>query len=121
MKTMLKSVFLTLIAIPALADEARIDAVTAQSNGDNWRFSVALTHPDTGWAHYADGWRILDANGRELGMRPLMHPHVNEQPFSRSLAGVTIPAGTISVFIQARCIVDGWGEALFEVILEPVN
>lgn len=110
-----------LVAAPALADEAIINAVTAQSTGENWRFSVTLAHPDTGWEHYADGWRVLDANGHELGMRILAHPHVNEQPFSRFLAGVTIPAGTVSVFIQSRCVVDGWGDTLFKVVLDPAN
>ena len=44
-------------------------------------------HPDTGWDDYADGWRVLDMDGNELGMRVLHHPHVDEQPFTRSLSG----------------------------------
>jgi hypothetical protein len=30
---------------------------------------------------------------------------------------VNIPAGTDKVFIRAHCLVDGWGDQLFEVIL----
>lgn len=84
---------------------------------DGWRFDVTLAHPDTGWAHYADAWEVLDADGNSLGTRTLLHPHVDEQPFTRALGDVAIPAGTGPVFIRARCSVDGWGEALFEVTL----
>jgi len=47
-------------------------------------------------------------DGNEIGMRVLAHPHVNEQPFTRSLAGVQISNGATEVQIEARCIVDGW-------------
>ena len=29
---------------------------------------VTLTHPDTGWDDYADGWRVEDADGTVLGV-----------------------------------------------------
>lgn len=98
-----------LAALPALADEAKVEAVKATQSGAGWRFDVTLSHPDSGWDHYADGWRVLDTNGNELGLRVLAHPHVHEQPFTRSLSGVVIPAGTTEVFIQTRCVIDGWG------------
>lgn len=50
----------------------------------------------------------MDMDGNEIGLRVLAHPHVNEQPFTRSLGGVQIPSGTTQVQIEARCIVDGW-------------
>jgi hypothetical protein len=106
--------FLTLLlfmaAFPALADSPQIENTTARQNGATWQFSVTLSHPDTGWDHYADGWRVLDMEGKELGLRVLAHPHVNEQPFTRSLGGVTVPEGTTQVQIQARCLVDGWSD-----------
>lgn len=108
----------TLMALPVLADEPRIEAVTAVLSGTEWRFNVTLSHPDTGWNHYADGWRVLDMQGNELGLRVLGHPHVQEQPFTRSLSGVAIPTGTTQVQVQARCLVDGWGDALFLVDLK---
>jgi len=98
-----------LTAPPALADPPVLEHVTAQRSAGSWRFDVTLSHPDTGWDHYADGWRVLDMDGTELGLRVLAHPHVNEQPFTRSLSGVTIPRGTTRVQIQARCLQDGWG------------
>jgi hypothetical protein len=35
---------------------------------------------------------------------------VDEQPFTRSLSGVSIPEGTTQVQIQARDNVGGWSE-----------
>ncbi len=99
---------MTGVATAAIADPPVIESVVSTKNGDTWRFDVTLSHPDTGWEHYADGWRVLDTDGKELGLRVLHHPHVNEQPFTRSLGGVEIPAGTSTVQIEARCFVDGW-------------
>jgi hypothetical protein len=75
-----------------------------------WRFDVTIRHPDTGWDHYADGWEVLDSEGNRLGFRELMHPHVKEQPFTRSLKAVMVPDGTTTVYIRARCSKDGWSE-----------
>lgn len=102
---------LAVFAGPVFADAPVVEAVTV--NGDS--FSVTLSHPDTGWDHYADGWEVLDAAGNSLGVRELAHPHENEQPFTRSLSGVKIPDGAEVVFVRARCNVDGWSDELFEV------
>ncbi|MEJ8561403.1 hypothetical protein QTO30_09365 [Yoonia sp. GPGPB17] len=103
-----------LLAVPAFADGPVIENVTV--DGD--RFSVTLSHPDTGWDHYADGWEVLDADGNSLGIRELLHPHVTEQPFTRSLSGVVVPEGATVVYVRARCNVDGWSDDLFEVVLD---
>lgn len=92
----------------AFAEEPEITNVTAIEIGGAWRFDVSILHPDTGWDHYADGWRVLDMAGNELGMRVLAHPHENEQPFTRSSSGVKIPKGTTQVQIQARDLPGGW-------------
>jgi hypothetical protein len=117
------ALILTLAALPVLtarpvaADLAVVEAVKAAKDGGGWRFDVTISHPDTGWEHYADGWRVLDIEGKELGMRVLVHPHETEQPFTRSLSGVALPDGTRQVRIQARCLVDGWSDDLFTVTL----
>ena len=105
------------LAGPAFAEPVTVLDVTATPTGDTWRFDVTVEHPDTGWDHYADGWRVEDANGNVLGMRVLAHPHVNEQPFTRSLSGVTIPADMTVVFVRARDLVDGWNEDTTKVEL----
>ncbi len=81
-----------------------------------WRFSVTVRHPDTGWEHYADKWQVLGSDGTVLGERVLLHPHVDEQPFTRSLSGVAIPAGTEQVTVRAHDSVDGWGPEVTVVL-----
>ena len=107
-----------LLSFPAFADDASIEEARATSNGSDWTFSVTLRHGDTGWDDYADGWRVVLEDGTELGLRVLHHPHVNEQPFTRSLGGVSIPAGTETVYIEARTSTDGWGKVRLALSLK---
>lgn len=107
-----------LAAAPALADAPVVEEVRASQSGNSWRFDVTLSHPDTGWDHYADGWRIESPNGEVLGFRELLHPHVTEQPFTRSLSGVVIPQGPKTLHIRARDNVDGWAEDVFILQLD---
>ncbi len=104
-------------AAPLRADPPVIEAVRSDSLGGAWTFSVTIRHPDTGWDHYADGWEVLAPDGSRLGYRELVHPHVNEQPFTRSLSGVAIPAGTAFVLVRAHCKVDGWNRTTTRVNL----
>ncbi|GHA47368.1 hypothetical protein GCM10008927_10230 [Amylibacter ulvae] len=97
------------IANITFAGEAVVTNVVATPQNDSYRFDVTLSHTDTGWDHYADGWGVYLADGTELGYRELLHPHVNEQPFTRSLSGVKIPDGTTSVTIKPRDNVHGVG------------
>lgn len=95
-------------ALPTLAEPPQIDAVKVRKSGDSWRFDVTISHHDTGWDHYADAWRVLDMEGNQIAIRELAHPHVQEQPFTRSLSGVRLPEGTTQVQIQARDLPGGW-------------
>jgi hypothetical protein len=106
-----------LAAAPAFAETPVVTAATATPDGSAWRFDVTLSHPDTGWDHYADAWRIEVPDGTVLGQRDLAHPHVEEQPFTRSLSGVILPEGLAEVVIRARCNVDGWSEDSFRLRL----
>lgn len=99
---------LVLFPLPALSDLPEIVAAKATPGTSGWRIDVTLRHPDTGWDHYADGWEVLSPEGEVLGTRPLAHPHEHEQPFTRSLSSVAIPAGLDHVLIRASCNVDGW-------------
>lgn len=91
----------------ANADTPEVIAVSASLSADSWRFDVTVRHNDEGWGHYADGWGVYDENGRELGYRALLHPHVNEQPFTRSLTAVIIPTSVKSVVIRAHDSIHG--------------
>ncbi len=108
MTRLFSCIVVALWPISAIADPATVENVTAQFDGSTWSFSVTLRHGDTGWDDYADGWRVEDTSGAVLGFRELLHPHVNEQPFTRSLSGVAIPGEIDQVFIRARTNADGW-------------
>ncbi|WP_455373735.1 hypothetical protein [Limibacillus halophilus] len=109
---------LVLAAGPALAGVVEIvEAVAYADPGGKWRFDVTLKHGDTGWEHYADQWDVLAPDGSVLGTRVLYHPHVNEQPFTRSLGGVAVPEGLDEVTIRAHDKVHGWADKTYRVEL----
>lgn len=96
------------LAAPALASDVEIVAVEAVETGSGWRFSVTLNHADSGWEHYADAWEVRGADGTVYGARILLHPHVNEMPFTRSQSGIVIPGDVSRVYIHARDTPNGW-------------
>ncbi len=91
-----------LLAAPACADPAVVVRAEASRAADGWRFDVTLRHAGTGWDDYADAWRIKLMDGTVLGIRELLHPHVEEQPFTRSLRGLIVPAGSKEVTVRDR-------------------
>ena len=99
----------------AIAGEADVVGVRMSQRGDAYDFAVAVRHADAGWEHYADKWEVLAPDGTVLGTRVLLHPHDDEQPFTRSLGGVDIPAGTATVRVRAHDKVHGYGGAEMEV------
>jgi len=102
----------------ALAGEADVVDVRVQAQaGGGYRFDATVRHGDEGWDHYADAFEIVGPNGVVLGTRVLAHPHVNEQPFTRSLGGVKIPQGVTSVEVRARDKVHGLGGKTLRVQL----
>ncbi len=102
----------------AIAGEADVTAVRASAGGNGtFTFHVTVKHADTGWDHYADKWDVVGPDGKILGTRVLYHPHVEEQPFTRSLSGVRIPAGVTKVIVRAHDKVHAYGGKEFEVAL----
>lgn len=91
-----------------VADAVGIVHVVFRQYGDRWTVSTTLRHEDSGWDHYADEWRVVDAMGQVLARRVLVHPHEDEQPFTRSESGIRIPAATGVVFVEAHDKVHGW-------------
>lgn len=105
---------LVLIALfygqPAMAGEADVVSAKIQKgNAGTFSISVGVQHHDEGWDHYADRWDVLAPDGSILGSRILHHPHVDEQPFVRSLSGVTIPKAIREITIRAHDKVHGLG------------
>jgi len=99
-------------AVPPRAGEADVISVTVAETGTRiYRFDVTVRHEDSGWEHFADRWEVLDPDGRVLATRRLLHPHEKEQPFTRSLSGVRIPQGVISVTIRAHDSMHEYGGA----------
>ena len=78
---------------------------------------MTLRHGDEGWDHYADRWDIVGPDGTVYGKRVLAHPHVNEQPFTRSLSGVVIPDNLVSVVVRGHDLVHGLGGKELQVDL----
>ncbi|MEL6271651.1 MAG: hypothetical protein AAFV33_08910 [Chloroflexota bacterium] len=99
------------------AADADVEFVRAQlSSNGTWNFSVTVRHPDTGWEDYADGWDVVLPDGTVVRRsaddpftRLLLHPHENEQPFTRSQSGLAIPDDVTTVTVRAHDIVDGFG------------
>jgi hypothetical protein len=96
------------------ADVLHVRAVQAADG--TWTFHVTVHHPDTGWEYYADGWDVLTPDGTVIKPDPassftrlLLHPHVEEQPFTRSQSGIAIPPDVTQVRVRAHDLVDGYG------------
>ena len=92
------------------AGEADVVDVSVKQSGKNkYYFNVSVRHADEGWDHYANKWDVVAPDGKVLGTRVLYHPHVEEQPFTRSLSGVNIPDTIDTVTIRAHDSVHEYG------------
>ena len=112
---------LALLPFTIIAGEADVVDVKATCQLDvkmTCRFDVTVSHADTGWDHYANKWDVLTPDGKVLASRVLYHPHVDEQPFKRSLDSVSIPEGIKTVIIRAHDSVHETGGKELSVKLE---
>lgn len=94
-----------------------IDVEVVAGGDGSYTFHVTVASADEGWDKYADEWSIRAGDGTILGTRTLLHPHVDEQPFTRSLSGVLVPDGIESVVVSARDSVAGYCGAEYEVVV----
>lgn len=100
------------------ANEVEVLDVKANQQPDKtWRFRVTLKHVDEGWDHYANEWQIIAPDNKILATRTLYHPHVREQPFTRSLDGVKIPEKIKSVRVIAKDTVHGLSHSAMKIEL----
>lgn len=90
--------------------------VEISGNRDTLSFAVTMTSPYDSPERYADGMRVRSVDGKTVyGERTLTHDHASEQPFTRSVDGVTIPSGVSEVVVEGRDQVSGWGGATQQV------
>lgn len=109
----------TMTSAPTSAHSGNADVTfvrAVQASDGSWTFHVTVQHPDTGWEDYANGWDVVTPDGTVIKPDPegqftrtLLHPHVDEQPFTRSQSGIQIPAGVTQVRVRAHDLVDGYG------------
>ena len=105
------------VSTPNSEADADVTFVRATQTSDgSWTFNVTVAHPDTGWEDYADGWDVVLPDGTVLKpdasspfTRLLLHPHENEQPFTRSQSNIIVPDGITQVTVRAHDLVHGFG------------
>lgn len=107
-------------SVHVFAGEADVIAAEAKRQSDG-RYTVSATirHTDEGSEHYADRFDVLTPDGTVIGERILAHPHVDEQPFTRSLGGVVVPAGVSELRVRANDKVHGLGGKEATIRLSP--
>ena len=81
--------------------------------GNQWRFDVTLSSEYDTPKRYADAWRVLDENDKQLGIRILGHDHAGEQPFTRSQT-IEVPKGITSISVEGRDQANGWSGQRFK-------
>ena len=115
-------------ATTGMGDADVVKAVATQADDGRWTFEVTVSHPDTGWQDYANGWDVVLPDGtvvkRRKGdafTRPLGHPHVDEQPFTRSQSRLVIPEDVQRVTVRAHELKHGFGGKTVEVDLPSAD
>ncbi|WP_028671791.1 hypothetical protein [Saccharospirillum impatiens] len=86
-----------------------IDVSVRSSADQRFTFQVTLSSPYDTPQRYADAFRVMTPDEATLGVRELLHDHASEQPFTRSLSGVVIPADITRVIVQGRDQQYGYG------------
>lgn len=77
--------------------------------GSRYRISVTLSSPYDTPERYADGWRVMTADGDVLAEHDLAHHHANEQPFTRTRGPFEIPGDVEEVVVEGRDQDNGYG------------
>ncbi len=94
-----------------------IDVSVSATGDDRFTFQVTLSSPYDTPQRYADAFRVMSEEGDTLGVRELLHDHASEQPFTRSLSGVSITPGITRVVVQGRDQAHGYGGETMTVSL----
>ncbi len=113
-------VILLSLFVPLMAHAGEADVIAAEvvkHEDGTFAFDVTVSHNDEGWNHYVNKWDVVGEGGSVIGTRTLYHPHVEELPFTRSLSGVTIPAGISKVTIRAHDSIHYYGGEIVTIVL----
>jgi hypothetical protein len=110
-----------ILLLAGTARAGTVEVVKAEADCVNnlCDFAVTLKHDDVDWDHYADRWEILSMDGDVLATRTLHHPHVSEQPFTRFLFQVRLPADMREVRVRGHDSRHGYGSSEMVVRLHP--
>jgi hypothetical protein len=103
----LSVLFLPVLVLAGEADVVEVKII--KSEAGTYQFDVTVSHRDEGWEHYSNKWNIVGSDGTVIGTRVLHHPHVQEQPFTRSLSGVKISPKYTTVTVRAHDSVHEYG------------
>ena len=95
-----------------------IDASAMRESNGRYTVSATILHKDEGWKHYVNRFEVLTPDGKLIGARYLGHPHVNEQPFTRSATSVKVPEGINEIRIRAHDNVHGFSGKEFTLKLK---
>lgn len=82
--------------------------VEVSEQGGQFQVAATLTSPYDTPERYADGWRVLDPDGNELGVLEVDHDHASEQPFTRELT-LSIPDDVDEITVEGRDQLSGYG------------
>jgi len=94
-----------------------LEAKVRAAGANRFDFDVTVSSPYDSARRYADGIRARSKEGVVYGRRKLFHDHADEQPFTRDMYGVRVPAGVESVMVEARDQQFGYGGKVVEVEL----
>lgn len=105
-----------ILAVAACSGESAVEqagcadvvAVEIIEEDGGFLISATVSSADTGDEKYADAWEVRSPDGSVLGERVLTHPHVGEQPFTRSQPGIEIPDDVAVVTVAAHDSVVGF-------------
>ncbi len=101
------------------ADFPNVIEAVLSSDGDTYSLEVTMSSEYDTPERYADGWRVLDPEGNELGTMELGHDHASEQPFTRSQSDLEIPDGVETVTIEGHDLENGYGGGAWPRLAGP--
>ena len=114
MKTKLTLILLFITSL--YSNEVDVINATASCQDNNCYITATLKHNDTSWKHYANKFDIIVDN-IIIATRILHHPHIHEQPFTRSISNVKIPNNTKTITIKAHDLIHKYGGKEFIIKL----